>query len=97
MASEKWLGATSGVNQHMAPSCYLGETRYRPANWGPSTDVRASITLVFSPTYNTMAVSVLKKWGGATQRIMLACPLCATELPSGEILAASASSAAASP
>ena len=47
----------------MAPSC-LGGTCYRPANWGPSTDVRASITLGSSPTYNTMAVSVLKKWGG---------------------------------
>ena len=29
----------------MAPSCYLGGTCYRPANWGPSTDVRASSQL----------------------------------------------------
>ena len=61
MICEKWLSAISGVDQNMVPSCYLGEPCYRHANWGPSTDVRASITLEFSPTYNTMADSVLKK------------------------------------
>ena len=86
------LGAISGVNQNMAPSCYLGETCYRPANWGPNTDDSASITSGFSPTYNTMAVSLKKKCGGATQETMVV-PMV---LPSGEIWAASASTAAGS-